>query len=484
MLQLQNTFTQTKERFKPIRQELVKVYYCGPTPYNFAHIGNLRAYLFSDSVVRTLRYLGYKVQTVMNVTDIDDKTIRDSQKQGVSLQEFTQKYTGLFLEDIKHLGVIPADTIVPISTAIDTMVEIIQKLLDRKYAYLADDGSIYYSIAKFSKYGQLAHLDMKGMKSSVRINNDEYEKESVADFALWKGYDMVTDGPNFWDAKFMIGEKEVVVKGRPGWHIECSACNLKHLGPEIDIHMGGIDNIFPHHENEIAQTEAYTGKKFSRYWIHAGHLLVDNKKMAKSAGNFYTLPDIVAKMPNEKPEMVYRGFRLMNLQTRYRESFNFTFDRLTAAIQTVKSFDEVLKRLKHYNPPSRKIFRDFREMMQQYVQAYIECLEDDIGTPEALAIVFDCFGFINSGIDSNSFSLEEKGAILDLLHSFDSVLGLFDFSLLESTDIPAEIELLLLQRNEAKSQKNYPLADSLRDQIGESGYKIVDDKGGSHVEKV
>ena len=240
--------------------------------------------------------------------------------------------------------------------------------------------------------------------------------------------------------------------------------------------MGAIDNIFPHHENEIAQSEAYSGKKFARYWMHAGHLLVDNKKMAKSAGNFYTLSDVVAKIPNEKPEMVYRGFRLMNLQTRYRENFNFTFDRLSAAIQTVKSFDQMLKRLGHHTPPSRKIFRDFREMMQQYVQAYIERLEDDIGTPEALTIVFDCIGFINSGIDSNSFSLEEKNAILDLLHSFDSVLGLFDFSLLQSTDIPQEVEVLLMKRNQAKSQKDYPLADSLRDQIGESGYKIVDDK--------
>ncbi|NCP76592.1 hypothetical protein GW830_00385 [bacterium] len=248
--------------------------------------------------------------------------------------------------------------------------------------------------------------------------------------------------------------------------------------------MGGIDNIFPHHENEIAQSEAYSGKKFARYWMHSGHLLVENKKMAKSAGNFYTLADIVAKMPNEKPEIVYRGFRLMNLQTRYRESFNFTFDRLTAAIATVKSFDEVLKRLKHYTPESGKIFRDFREKLQEYIQAYIEKLEDDIGTPEALTIVFDCFGFINSGIDSNSFSLEEKNAIIDLLHSFDEVLGLFDFSLLESTEIPAEIELLLMQRNKAKAQKNYSLADSLRAQIGEGGYKIVDDKGGSHVEKV
>jgi cysteinyl-tRNA synthetase len=484
MLQLQNTFTLAKEKFKPLRQEIVKVYYCGPTPYNFAHIGNLRAYLFSDSVIRTLRYLGYKVQTVMNVTDIDDKTIRDSQKQGLSLQEFTQKYTGFFLDDIQHLGIIPADTIIPISTAIDTMVEIIQKLLDKKYAYLADDGSIYYSISKFKNYGKLAHLDIKGMKSSVRINNDEYEKESVADFALWKAYDAEKDGQNVWEAKFMIDEKEVIVKGRPGWHIECSACNLKHLGPEIDIHMWGIDNIFPHHENEIAQSEAYSGKKFSRYWMHSGHLLVDNKKMAKSAGNFFTLADIVAKVPNEKPEMVYRGFRLMNLQTRYRESFNFTFDRLSSAIQTVKSFDEVLKRLKHYNPLSRKIFKDFREMLQQYIQAYIECLEDDIGTPEALAIVFDCLGFINSGIDNNSFSLEEKGAILDLLHSFDEVLGLFNFTLLESTDISEEVESLLIKRNEAKAQKNYPLSDSIRDHITSLGYKIIDDKNGSHVEKI
>ncbi len=413
----------------------------------------------------------------MNVTDIDDKTIRDSQKHGISLQEFTEKYFNLFIDDIKNLGIIPADTIIPISTAIETMVEIIQKLLDKGYAYLADDGSVYYSISKFKAYGKLAHLDMKGMKSSVRINNDEYEKESVADFALWKAYDAEKDGPNCWDAALTIDGKEVVLKGRPGWHIECSACNLKHFGPEIDLHMGGIDNIFPHHENEIAQSEAYSGKKFSRYWMHCGHLLVDNKKMAKSAGNFYTLSDIVSKLPNEKPEMVYRGFRLMNLQTRYRESFNFTFDRLGASIQTLKGFDEVLKRLKHYNPPSRKVFRDFREMMQQYVQAYIECLEDDIGTPEALAIVFDCIGFINSGIDTNGFSSEEKEAIIELLRSFDAVLGLFDFSLLESTDIPEEIEILLMKRNEAKTQKNYPLADSIRDQMKELGYKIVDDKG-------
>lgn len=420
----------------------------------------------------------------MNITDIDDKTIRDSLKYSISLKELTEKYTACFLDDLNHLWIIPADTIVPISTAIDTMVEIIQKLLDKKYAYLAEDGSIYYSIAKFAKYGKLAHLNMSGMKSSVRINNDEYEKESVADFALWKAYDAEKDGPNSWDAVVMIDGKEVSVKGRPGWHIECSACNLKHLGPEIDIHMGAIDNIFPHHENEIAQSEAANGKKFVRYWMHCGHLLVDNKKMSKSAGNFYTLSDIVAKLPNEKPEMIYRGFRLMSLQTRYAENFNFTFDRLTSAIQTVKWFDEAVKRLKNYSWISRKPTRDFREMMQQYVQAYIERLEDDFGTTEALVIVFDCIGYINSGIDNSLFSPEEVAAIFDLLRSFDSVLGLFDFSLLEDIEIPSEILLLLAQRNEAKLQKNYPLADSFRDAISAQWYKIVDDKTGSRVEKI
>ncbi|EKD29544.1 MAG: Cysteinyl-tRNA synthetase, partial [uncultured bacterium (gcode 4)] len=369
MLQIYNTLTQTKERFKPLRQELVKVYYCGPTPYDYAHIGNLRAYLFSDTVVRTLRYLGYPVQTVMNVTDIDDKTIRDSQKSGKSLQEFTEFFTEAFFTDLGRLHIQRADTVAPISTLIDDMVVMIQWLIDKGYAYLADDGSIYYRVDKFKTYGQLAHLDMKGMKAGARVNSDEYEKESVADFALWKAYDQEVDGPNKWDAHFIVPTSQtgqishegwetewgvrimysewvsqdwmgnmpvsdVVVPGRPGWHIECSACNMRYFGPQIDIHMGAIDNLFPHHQNEVAQTEAYTGKKFAGYWMHGGHLLVDNAKMSKSKKNFYTLSEIVEKVPTEKPDMVYRAFRLMTLQTQYRENFNFTFDRLAAAIQT------------------------------------------------------------------------------------------------------------------------------------------------------
>lgn len=339
-LHLYNTLNREKERFKPLRQDEVKVYFCGPTPYNYAHIGNLRAYLFEDIVIRTLKFLGYRVKTVMNVTDIDDKTIRDSQKSGKTLKEFTEFYTTEFLKDLDRLGIQRADTIAPISTLIDEMRVMIQGLLDRDFAYIADDGSVYYRVEKFKNYGKLANLDTKGMISSVRINNDEYEKDQIADFALWKAYNSEVDGENFWEIEVFEknGNEKIskILKGRPGWHIECSACNYKFFGEQIDIHMGGIDNLFPHHQNEVAQTEAFTGKQFSKYWLHGGHLLVDNKKMSKSAGNFYTLRDIIKKWEKFDEKIVCRAMRLMNLQNRYRENFNFTNDRLESAINTIK----------------------------------------------------------------------------------------------------------------------------------------------------
>lgn len=340
-LHLYNTLNREKERFKPLRQDEVKVYFCGPTPYNYAHIGNLRAYLFEDIVIRTLKFLGYQVKTVMNVTDIDDKTIRDSQKSGKTLKEFTEFYTTEFLKDLDRLGIQQADTIAPISTLIDEMRVMIQGLLDRDFAYIADDGSVYYRVEKFKNYGKLANLDTKGMISSVRINNDEYDKDQIADFALWKAYNSEVDGENFWEIEVFEknGNEKIskILKGRPGWHIECSACNYKFFGEQIDIHMGGIDNLFPHHQNEVAQTEAFTGKQFSKYWLHGGHLLVDNKKMSKSAGNFYTLRDIIEKWSEKFDEkIVCRAMRLMNLQNRYRENFNFTNDRLESAINTIK----------------------------------------------------------------------------------------------------------------------------------------------------
>lgn len=500
-LHLYNTLTRTLERFKPLKQDEVKVYYCGPTPYNYAHIGNLRAYLFEDFVIRSLRFLGYRVRTVMNITDIDDKTIRDSQKSWKSLKEFTEFYTEAFIADLDRLAIRKADTIAPISTLIDEMILLIQWLIDTGHAYLADDGSIYYRVEKFKKYGELAHLDMSGMKSSVRINNDEYDKDNVADFALWKAYDVASDGPNKWDWRFTIDKKEVILTGRPGWHIECSACNYRYFWEQIDIHMGGIDNLFPHHQNEVAQTEAFTGKQFSKYWMHGGHLLVDNKKMAKSAGNFYTLSDIIEKMGGTDETLIYRGFRLMALQNQYRENFNFTFERLQAAINTIVGFDEMLKRLwryvwkfipteeirnNHGKLKFHEITREFRDNQQYFMQEFIEKLENDFDTVSAMTVVFQYQSYINSGIDDELFSLEEGKSLIELLKSWDEVLGILDFSLLDSKiEIPEDITQLALDRVDAKIAKNWWEADRIRDELQNKWWKMIDEKDGKwRVEKV
>lgn len=485
-MQLTNTLTRKKEEFKPLKQDKIKIYYCGPTPYNYAHIGNLRAYLFSDMVIRTLRFLGYKAETTMNITDIDDKTIRDSQKEKVDLMIFTQKYTNFFLEDLEKLRIKKADNISPISELIPEMVEIINWLLAKWFAYLADDGSIYYSISKFKNYGQLAHLDFAWMKSSVRIDNDEYEKDQAADFALWKAHTPEKDWPNKWEGKFIINWEEKVIPGRPGWHIECSACNLKFFWPQIDIHMGGIDNIFPHHQNEIAQSEAYTGKVFSKYWIHNWHVLVDNKKMSKSAKNFYTLLDVEEKMKSEASlDLIHRWYRFMSYGAKYSDSFNFTFDKLRQAITNIKSFDEVFKRIKNYKPKAGKTTKEVSQNLQNYITNYISALEDDFNTVEALVPVFEFVKYINSGIDNASFNSGEIEAIIWVFKTFNEVLDIFDFKIFDQiTEIPVEILDLLDSRNKAKSQKNFKLSDEIRDKITKLWYKIIDDKDWSRVEKI
>ena len=507
-LHLYNTLTRSLERFKPLKQEEVKVYYCGPTPYNYAHIGNLRNYLMDDIIVRTMRFLGYKVKTVMNVTDIEDKTIRDSQKSGKSLKEFTEFYTEQFLTDCAHLGIIPADTIAPISTLIPDMGTIIDGLIAKWYAYLAEDGSVYYSVAKFKKYGELAHLDVKWMISSVRIDNDEYDKEQVADFALWKAYDAEADGENSWEIGVMIDGERKILKWRPGWHIECSACNMKFFWAQIDIHMGGCDLIFPHHQNEVAQTEAYTGQKFANYWLHGGHLLVDNKKMSKSAGNFYTLRDIFEKSSDISEVLIARGFRLMALQNQYRENFNFTFERLGAAINTIKWVDEMMRRLGRYRAgliwddvdvlwledlrerndkwrlKFHDISREFRDNQQSFMQEFVEKLEDDFDTLSAMQLIYEYQTYINTGIDDEMFSLEEVRSMIDLMRSWDEVIAIFDFAILNQIErIPNEITVLLIDRNEAKIKKNYKEADRIRDELDRLGYRIIDEKHGSRVER-
>lgn len=507
MLQIYNTKTRKKEDFKPLSSRETKVYYCGPTPYNFAHVGNLKAYLGNDMIVRTLRFLGHEVKTTMNVTDIDDKTIRDSQAAWESLLDFTKKYTDIFLQDLEKLSIIPADIVSPISEIIPEMVRMINTLLRRWFAYVADDGSVYYNIKKFKKYGQLAHLDMKWMKSSVRIDNDEYDKENVADFALWKAWSE-TDGENSWDAEFELpplnplltkegktNESEsgvVIIKWRPGWHIECSACAMKHLGPQIDLHMGGIDNLFPHHQNEVAQTEACTRKEFSKYWAHHGHLTVDGKKMSKSADNFYTLADLEAKqisweIPAKTAEMLYRALRLNFLSGTYRDQIDLSFDKLTANINTLTGLDETIKNISYQLSGIEHalswVSREFRDYTQDIIGRYIEALEDDFAIPETLVVVFEFQKFVNSNIADATLSGEEIQSCLDMFQTFNEVLGVlkFDFA---SGEISAEILEKLAQRDAAKASKAFEAADRLRDEISAAGYKIIDSREGSRLELI
>jgi cysteinyl-tRNA synthetase len=485
-LQIYNTLSRENETFKPRLQDAVKVYFCWPTPYNFAHIGNLKTYVFEDVVIRTLRFLGYGVTTTMNITDIDDKTIRDSLKSGENLIDFTQKYTRIFFEDLEKLSVIKADNVAPISGLIPEMIQIINHLLKRGYAYLADDGSVYYSIKKFASYGKLAHLDFSGMKASVRINNDEYEKENVWDFVLWKAHDAERDGTNFWEGSFMIDGKEKSIRGRPGWHIECSACNLKYFWAEIDIHMWAVDLIFPHHQNEIAQSEACTGKKFSRYWMHGWHLTVDGKKMSKSSGSFHTLKDIEKHFHSTDKKLLYRALRLSFIGGKYRDTLDFSFEKLQQQINTIKKIDETLKKLLRASEltPNGKVSVVIRNSLQEYIQIFVEKLEDDINTPEALALFFDFQTFVNTQIDGGKLCKEETLAFIEMFRTFNQIFAIIDFTLQDEVDIPDSVLKLLEERNDAKKNKDFTQADRLREQLTVLGYKIIDDRSGSRVEKI
>ncbi len=518
MLKLYNTLTRQKEPFKPKRQDNVKVYFCGPTVYNYAHIWNLRAYVFEDLIIKTLRFLGYNVSTLMNITDIDDKTIRDSQKAWEKLKEFTEKYTRIFLEDIEKIGITKADKVVPISNLIDEMVRMINTMIKKWYAYIGDDNSIYFDISKFKDYGKLAHLDFSWLKSSVRIDNDEYDKESASDFVLWKAWKQ-EDWENFWEKSFSIPAKVwiykkdsdnlidtrvkhendniVTIKGRPGWHIECSACNMVHFWPEIDIHMWWVDLIFPHHQNEIAQTEAVTGKQFCKYWLHSWHLMVDWKKMSKSLGNFYTLKDLEEKYKDKLKDWVfYRAFRLGFINWKYADSIDFSFSKLEQNFRVIEKLDETIKKLEFVKASLKSekwssfqkwwvlkvnwIRREFRENMQNFISEFIEYLEDDFNFVEAIAWFHSFLTFVNKEIDK--LTLEEHLAIIDMFKTYNQVLWIVKFDF-EEEKIPDEILQKLEMRNTAKKEKNFILADALRDELDVLGYKIIDSREGSRLEK-
>lgn len=464
-LNLYNTETRQKEKIIPREDNVIKMYTCGPTVYDFAHIGNFRTYIFEDLLRRTLKYLGREIIQVMNITDIDDKTIKGAIDKKCSLLEYTEPFRQAFFEDLTTLNIQKAEFYPKATQYIEQMIDIILRLVDKKFAYKGVDGSIYFSINTFESYGRLSHLDLSSLKkgASERVSADEYDKENASDFVLWKAFDPARDGNIFWNSPFG--------KGRPGWHIECSAMALKLLGNTVDIHCGGVDNMFPHHENEIAQSEAFTGETFVIHWAHSEHLMVDGKKMSKSLGNFYTLRDLLVMGYNG------RDIRYMLLHTHYRTQLNFTFEGMKAAkasIQRIQAFIERLKSIKENIP-----FNLITPVIQKERSKFIEAITDDLNISAALASVFDLVREINFLIDDKKISLEEANQVLKYMKEIDAILGFIFIQ--EKENIPKVVEEALEKRKEARKNKNFKLADQLRDYIFDQGYVIEDLPDGARL---
>jgi cysteinyl-tRNA synthetase len=465
---LYNSLTRKKEEFSPLIDRQVKIYTCGPTIYHYVHIGNLRTFVFEDLLRRTLKYFGYQVTQVMNLTDVDDKTIRGALAAKVPLNTFTETYKEAFFEDIKTLKIEPAEFYPMATDYIPQMIEMIQVLLEKEMAYEGGDGSVYFPIRKFANYGCLSHFKMDELKvgASERVASDEYEKENVSDFVLWKALDQERDGDIYWESPFG--------KGRPGWHLECSAMANSLLGETIDIHMGGIDNMFPHHENEIAQSESCHGKPFAKLWMHAEHLIVEGKKMSKSLGNFYTLRDVLAKG--------YTGtqMRYMLLHTHYKTQLNFTFAGLDALKGSLQRLQDFIYRLKNYGEGKGGGLAAHKERVEE---EFAKGLADDLNISHSLAALFDFVREVNGLMDGALLSKSEREEVLLLLKRFNAVLDILDFSDQEP-EIPADVKRLFDLRLQARKEKNWSGADQLRQQILETGYIIEDSPTGARLKKL
>jgi cysteinyl-tRNA synthetase len=463
MLRFYNTLTRQKEDFQPRQSGKVGMYTCGPTVYNYAHIGNFRAYVFEDLLRRYLKYRGYDVTQVMNLTDVEDKIIRDSQQAGLSLQDFTARYKQAFFEDLHTLNIEAAEVYPAATDHIPEMVALIQQLLARGYAY-ETAGSIYYRIDRFPHYGKLAHFEAEELQhgASGRIDSDEYAKDDARDFALWKAWTL-EDGEVYWDTE--LG------RGRPGWHIECSAMSMKYLGSHFDIHTGGEDNIFPHHENEIAQSEAATGTTFVNYWLHCRFLLVEQQKMSKSLGNFYTLRDILEK--GFKP----KGIRYALLATHYRQPMNFTFDGLQAAESAVQRLLDFMHALQTASGTGV----DIQPLLQRTRQAFEEALDDDLNISGALGAIFEMVREVNRAIASNQLSADDAKQVTALMQRFDAVLGLLAA---DQEEVDSQVEALLQERQEARQRRDFARADAIRDQLRERGFTVEDTPQGPRLKRL
>jgi cysteinyl-tRNA synthetase len=460
MLKFHNTLSGQLEEFCPLVEGEVRMYYCGPTVWDYGHIGNFRSAIFTDILSRYLRFKGYRVTHVMNITDVEDRIIALSQKNGVTIDEYTSKYIDALWEDFDALGCARPDVVPRATRHIPEMVSLIERLEARGHAYRSDD-SIYYRITSFPEYGKLSKINFAGniAGASERVDTDKYEKEDARDFALWK----VAESPDepAWDTK--LG------RGRPGWHIECSAMSMKYLGETFDIHAGGIDLVFPHHENEIAQSEGATGKTFARYWIHFEHLKVNGESMSKSKGNYYTFRDVVA-----------RGFapvavRYFLFSVPYRKQLNFTFDALRGAEKSVMGLRDFRARLKEARVEAGANPR-LQETAARALTEFEAGLDDDFNTSVALAALHNLAREVNTAIDDHALREDNKRELLALLDRFNTVLNIFEDE--QAFMLDAEIQSLIDERQEARRRRDFARGDEIRDQLAQRGITLEDTKDG------
>ena len=459
-LHIYNTLSKKIEKFVPIEDKKVKMYTCGPTVYDNAHVGNFRTFLFEDLLKRWLQHLGYDVNHVMNITDIDDKTIKRATDENVDLIDITQKYATNFFEDSDWLKIIPATSYPRATNYISDIISLIEKLIKKNFAYTDKDGSVYFDISSSINYGKLTNLIFNNKNNISRLQDDEYQKKSLHDFVLWKAH-KGSDGNNYWDSPWG--------KGRPGWHIECSAMSMSKLGNSFDIHCGGVDNIFPHHENEIAQSESATGKKFVNYWMHSEFLILDDAKMSKSVGNIYTISDL--KAMGFDPESI----RYQLLSCHYRSKVVFSNKKKIESDKVISRFTNFYNLLKNKNANSIA----GKTLPASYSQ-FKNRMNKDLNVPEALAVFFVWMKKVINNIEKNIISKKELGEAWRFTIVFNDI---FDFINIQIDEIPENIKNILKKRSKARISKNWELSDKYRQELFDLGWAIVDGKDGQEIVK-
>ena len=467
-MKVYNSLTRRAEELVPLAGNEIRLYTCGPTVYNFAHIGNFRAYTFEDILRRVIRFNGMGVRQVMNLTDVDDKTIRNANAQGVALNDYTKTYKDAFFADLAKLNVQPAEVYPAATDHVAEMIALVARLMEKGVAYQSEDKSVYFKVREFPGYGKLAHIDFDHQQTGLRCAADEYDKENVGDFALWKAWEP-SDGPVAWDSPWG--------RGRPGWHIECSAMSMKYLGETFDLHTGGIDNLFPHHENEIAQAEAATGKPFVKTWMHCAHLKVNGEKMSKSAGNFFTLRDLIEKGWSG------REIRYVLINAHYRTGLNFAFSALEDARKALARIDACVTALEQRAGGEAGDLSQASPEAAKCLEHFTEAVNDDLNLPQAFAALFDLVRETNAAMSRPEADARWARASLAVFRRMDEVLGVVFFGRAEKADVPDEIKAMLDARAAARKERNWAESDRLRDAIAAAGWVVKDSKDGQSVTK-